>query len=238
MTRTQQPSRLRVRRRVLLASTPIAVVVLALAVKLISVVVVGNSAQQHYAAGEIGALRSDVSVLRVFDVIEPVNGMLAAGGLAVLDDRLDVADAEFSSALAATDPANSCSVRVDLELVRERQGDIDAWEARLDTARERYDSALAVIADAPAECFEGNGDPDPERRAVRQDAAARVAAKIEALGTVVPPGAAPPPPPPAGAPPPVIAAPEPTEAPEGRRLGPAGDDPLEALRQLLRDAAG
>lgn len=238
MTRGPAPARLRLRRRLLMVSTPFAIVLLACAVKLISVVVVGNSAQSQFDAGEIGALRRDVAMLQILNVVEPANAPFAAGGLAVLDGRLDAADAEFSQALARTDSARSCAVRVNLELVRERQGDIDAWEARLDNARERYDSALAVIADAPAECFEGNRDPDPPRQAVRQDAAARVTAKIAALGSVAP--LSPPPPPPAGVPAPAapaFAQPEATESPDAGQLDPSGRDPLDVLRQLLRDAA-
>lgn len=238
MTRPPAPARLRLRRRLLLGSAPVAAVALAVAAKLISVVVVGDSAQEHFAAGEIGALRSDVSVLKIFDVVEPAHTAFAAGGLAVLEDRLDVADTEFSNALADTDSGQSCAVRINLELVRERQGDIDAWEARLDAARERYDSALRVIADAPAGCFGGNSDPDPQRRAVRQDAAARVAAKIRALGTVAPQAAPPPPPAAVPAPPVAVAGePQPTDPPEARQLDPTTGDPLDALRRLLRDAA-
>ena len=237
MTPAPLPARLRRRRRLLMVSTPVAVVALALAVKLISVVVVGGSAQEHFATNEIGSLRSDVSILRILDVIEPANTAFAAGGLAVLEDRLDVADAEFSESLAHIDAARSCAVRVNLELVRERRGDIDAWEARLDTARQRYDSALSVIADAPAECFEGNDDPDAQRRAVRHDAAARVAAKIRALGTLAPPT----PPPPAAVAPapvvPVITVPEQPEQPGARRLDPTDGDPLDVLRRVLRDGA-
>lgn len=239
MTRAPVPGRLRFRRRLLAVSTPVAVITLAVAVKLISVVAVGSSAQEHFSKGDIGALKTDVSMLKIVNVIEPGNAAVAAGGLAVLEDRLDVADAEFSKALAGTDAAHSCEVRVDLELVRERRGDIDAWEARLDTARERYNSALTLIAEAPAECFAGNEDPDPQRRQVRADAAARVAAKISALGTVAP-QAPPSVPPPAAAPAPPapnVAAPEPDVAPDARALDPAGGDPLEVLRRVLRDAA-
>lgn len=238
MTRKQVPARLRLRRRLLLASTPVAVAALVVAAKLISVVVVGDSAREHFAAGDIGALRSDVSILGLLNVIEPANADVAAGGLAVLEDRIDSADAKFSAALEETDAARSCPVRVNLELVRERQGDIDAWEARLDAARARYESALAVMADAPEGCFAGNDDPDPQRRGIRQDAAVRVNAKISALGTVAPPAVAPPPPvaapAPAASPPP---APEAIEAPDVRRLDPSDTEPLDALRQLLRDAA-
>jgi hypothetical protein len=235
---TRVPARLRIRRRLLVLSALPAIIVAVLAVKLISVVVVGSSAQRHFDAGEIGGLRDDVSMLQILNVIEPGNAEFAAGGLAVLEDRLDDADTRFSAAMARADTAQSCPVRVNLELVRERRGDIDAWEARLDDARQRYESALTVIADAPPGCFVGNTDPDQDRRAVRHDAADRVQAKIDGLGTVTPLAPPPPPPPSAPAAPPALpGAPlDPDEPSDVRRLD-LGGDPLDALRQLLRDAA-
>jgi len=213
---------------------------LLVAAKLISVVVAGNAAQRHYDSGDIGALDDDVTVLQVFNVIEPANAPFAAGALAVLDDRLEVADDRFSEALARTDPPHTCPARINLVLVRERRADIDAWEARLDSARTQYLSALQVLADAPAGCFAGNQDTDPQRRAIRAETAARIDAKLRNLGTAAPP----PPlaPPPAAAAPP--AAPPPVSAPgtddpaEARQLDPTAGDPMEVLRRLLRDAAG
>lgn len=236
MTRT--PARVRLRRRLLLMSAPVTLAALVLAAKLISVVLVGGSAQEHFAAGEVGALRDDVSALSLLDIVEPATTAFAAGTLAVREERLDDADARFSEALAGAGPDRSCAVRVNLALVRERRGDIDAWEARLDVARQRYESALDVIAAAPPGCFAGNDDPDEQRRAVRADAAERIAAKIRALGSVAP--LAPPVPPPAAAPAtppaPPVTAPEVADPTDERRLD-RGGDPLEALRQLLRDAA-
>ncbi len=236
---TRVPARVRMRRRLLVLSALPAIMAFVLAVKLISVVVVGDSAQRHFAAGEISALRDDVSLLRILNVAEPANAAFAAGGLAVLEGRLGDADTQFSAVLDRTDAAQSCSVRVNLELVRERQGDIDAWEARVDVARQRYRGALDVINGAPPGCFTGNTDPDPDRQAVRQDAAARVSAKIDGLGTVAP--LAPPSPPPPAAPAAPSAPPntifDPEGLPDSRHLD-LGGDPLEALRQLLRDAAG
>lgn len=226
------------RRRLIMVSALPALIALLLAVKLISVVVVGGSAQRHFAAGDAEGMRDDVSLLRILNVAEPANATFAAGGLAVLEDRLDEADAQFSAVLDRTDAAESCPVRVNLELVRERRGDIDAWEARLDEARQRYDSALSVIADAPAGCFADNTDPDPERQAVRRDAAPRVRAKLDGLGAVVPLAPPPPSPPaaPAAAAAPPSAPPDPGELPDSRHLD-TGGDPLDVLRQVLRDAA-
>ncbi|MDA2891785.1 hypothetical protein PDG61_12745 [Mycolicibacterium sp. BiH015] len=233
------PARIRTRRRLLAFSALPAIAAVVLATKLISVAFVGDSANEHFMSGDIGALREDVSLLQVLNVVEPANAQWAAGGLAVLEDRLDDAQTQFSAALANTDAAQSCPVRVNLELVTERQGDIDAWEARLDEARQTYEHALTVIADAPSECFAGNSDPDPQRKAMRQDAEARVRAKIAGLGTVAP--LAPPSPPPPAAPnapaPPPVTAVDPSAPPDPRRLD-VGGDPLEVLRQILRDAAG
>jgi tetratricopeptide (TPR) repeat protein len=235
------PSRLRLRRRLLVFSAPLVIVALIATVKMISVVVAGNSAVSHFARGDVAALQDDVSALSVLNVIEPAKAPFAAGALAVREGRLDEADARFSEALSRTDPAQSCPVRVNLELVRERQGDVDAWEGRLDPARERYTSALEIVEDAPDGCFRGNTDPDAERRAIRNDAAARLAAKMAGLRAAPPP---PPPPPPQAAPPPpppppaapAAPAPEGTQAP--LRLEPGAGDPIEKLQQLLEDAAG
>jgi hypothetical protein len=237
-----RPSRLRLRRRLLVFSAPVLIVALIAAVKMISVVVAGNSAVSHFSSGDVTALRDDVSALSILNVIEPAKAPFAAGALAVREERLDQADARFTEALSLTEVAQSCPVRVNLELVRERQGDVDAWEGRPDQARERYTSALAIVEGAPGGCFEGNTDPDADRRAIRNDAAARLAAKMAALGTAPPAPPPPPPPPPPAAPPPppplAPAAPEP-EAPQAPlRLEPGAGDPIEKLQQLLEDAAG
>jgi hypothetical protein len=233
------PSRLKLRRRLLMLSAPVVIVMLLAAVKMISVVIAGNSAQSHYAAGDVSGLRADVSTLRLLDVIEPDKALFAAGTLAVLEGRLDQADQQFSEVLTRTDPARSCATRVNLELVRERQGDLEAWEARPDQARISYRSALDLVETAPGGCFAGNTDPDVERRAVRNDAAARLAAKMANL-TAPPPPLAPPPPPTAAPPPPPAVAPaipDPDEPQPLLRLEPGAGDPIERLQQLLEDAA-
>ncbi len=63
MTGAHRPARLRLRRRLLAVSALPVIVVLVFAVKSISVVVLGDSAREHYAAGELAAMRDDVSAL-------------------------------------------------------------------------------------------------------------------------------------------------------------------------------
>lgn len=256
--------RLRLRRRLLVWSAPVALLVVVAAIKMISVVVVGNSAVSNFARGDGAAVRSDASTLGVLNVIEPARAPFARGAAAVLEGRLADADAGFSDALAA---GQSCPVRIDLELVRETQGDVAAAAARTDAAEERYRSALSVVAQAPAGCFAGNDDPQPDRRAVRADADARLTAKIAALHDAAappppalgaPPPPPPPPPPPAGGaaarsdtPPPALGpagdglsdvAPDRLPSPGAppsppHQLNPGTGDPMDRLRQLLTDAA-
>jgi hypothetical protein len=238
MAASRLPSRLKLRRRLLMFSAPVVVVMLLAAVKMISVFAAGNSAESHFTAGEVSGLRADVSTLRIVNVIEQDKALFAAGALAVLEGRLDQADAQFSEALSRTGSAQSCATRVNLELVRERQGDLEAWEGRPNQARDGYRSALTVVEGAPAGCFAGNADPDVERRAIREDSAARLAAKMANLTTAAPTLPAPPPPAVAPSPPPPALAPPESAAPKTPlRLEPGAGDPLERLKQLLEDAA-
>ncbi len=253
-------ARLQLRRRLLIFSAPVVVLATVAAIKMISVVLIGNSAVSHFDRGDGAALRSDAARLGIVNVIEPAKAPFADGVAAVLEGRLADAEADFTLALSH---GQSCSARVNLELVRETQGDVAAAAGRSVAAEERYRSALAVVAQAPAGCFAGNDDPQPDRRTVRAGAEGRLSAKIAWLHAVPPapelgPGQPPPPPPP----PPAGAAPAGSDTP-ATALGPSGQglsdvapdrlpspgappspphqlgggDPLDRLRQLLTDAA-
>ena len=187
-------SRAALRRRLLLFSAPVIVIVIIAVVKLWSVVIAGGAAGADFANGDGGALRDDVSVLSVLNVVEPANADFAAGNLAVLEDRLERAEAQFGLALANTEPARSCPTRINLELVRETLGDraVGASDERL--AIKWYRDALDAIAGAPSECFSGSADPDENRRAVLDGAVARLNEKIRAASATPPPPNNPPPP--------------------------------------------
>ena len=181
-------------------------------------------------------MRGDVAALNVANVVEPEKAYFAAGTLAVLGDRLDDADMQFSAALAHTDHARSCPARINLELVRETLGDRAARALDTDSAVARYRSALAAVEQAPSGCFTGSTDSDEQRRTLLDDAATRLNGKIDAAR--VAPAA---PPPPVGVPPPPPSPPSVASArdqPDGQlRLNPGGTDPLQRLQQILRDAA-
>jgi hypothetical protein len=197
-------------------------VVLVAVVKLVSVGIAGDSAAANFADRDAAALRGDVAVLNVLNVVEPGKAYFAAGALAVLEGRLPDADAQFTQAVARTEPAESCAARVNLALVREALGDkaVDSFDGT--SATKSYLSALAVVQGAPTGCF-----PD--------DTESRLNDKLDAARVAPPPpppppvAAAPPPPPPAGATPP--------DQDIRLRLNPGAGDPLDRLQQILRDAA-
>ncbi|OCB16821.1 hypothetical protein A5717_00145 [Mycolicibacterium porcinum] len=211
------------RRRLLVYSAPVALVLVVAIVKLLSVVVIGHSAAASFADRDTEALAGDVGRLEVLNVVQPGKTSFAAGALAVLEDRLTDADRYFTEAVARLDGAEACSARVNLELVRETLGDRATAASDTRVALGHYLAARDVIDRAPESCFAGNAAP------------ARLNNKIAAAGAGVPPNAPAPSAAVPQAPPPGPAGTAPSRPPN--RLDPTGGDPLERLQQILRDAA-
>lgn len=227
-------ARVRLRRRLLVFSAPIALLLVVVIVKSISVVIAGDSAASAYAERDNDALRRAVDSLTVLNVIEPARAHFAAGSLAVLDNRLEEADRQFSESLARTEPAESCAARVNLVLVRETLGDRAAAMLDTRTAVAHYLDARTVVEQAQQGCFAGNSDADPQRQVLRNDALSRLNQKIDAAQV------APPPPPP----PPEATASPPPQAPSGAAAADTNPElrlepgtPFDRLQQILRDAA-
>jgi hypothetical protein len=227
-------ARLRLRRRLLVFSAPIALLLVVVIVKSLSVVIAGESAVSTFTERDNAGLRRAVDSLTVLNVIEPAKAYFAAGSLAVLDNRLEEADRQFSESLSRTQTGESCSVRVNLELVRETLGDRAAAVLDGRTAVAYFVGARTVVQEAPQGCFAGNTDPDPQRQALRNDALPRLNQKIGAAQVAPPP---PPPAPevPAAPPPPAQAGGTSTDTDAQLRLEPG--TPMEQLQQILRDAA-
>ena len=223
------PSRLRLRRRLVVLSVVPALLLLVVIAKLISVQLVGSSAIGDFAHHDTEALRGDIRALSLLNVIEPQNVTFAQGDLAVLEGRLNDAERDFNSALARA-AGDDCTARVNLELVRETLGDLAARSGDKANARQRYTSALEVVTGAPpaANCFKGNSDPNPDRCRIRDATPERLNDKLKSLDRppAPPPGAPasvgptdpsaplmptslPPPPPPAGPPTPEAPTPPP-----------------------------
>jgi hypothetical protein len=217
-------TRRRFRRRLLVFSLPVVLVLVAVIVKIAGVLVVGNSVVSDFGRHDIDALRDDLDSLSTFNLIEPHKLPFAQGDLAVLEGRLDDAERYFVDALSRTPADASCPTRINLELVRETQADLAARGGDKAKAEERYNGALEAVTDAPANCFAGNSDPNAERKHIRQDAEPRLKAKIASLHR--PPAPPSPPPPTVSATPPSPSL-SPTQLP-GAPPPPTGAPPTEA----------
>jgi len=228
------PARLRLRRRLLVFSAPVAVLLVVVIVKSLSVGIAGDSAASAFTERDNAALRRAVNSLTVLNVIEPAKAYFAAGALAVLDNRLEEADHQFSESLARTEPAESCAARVNLQLVRETLGDRAAAVLDGRTAIAQYVSARTVVEQAPQGCFAGNADTDPERQVLRDDTLRRLNAKIGAAQIAPPPA---PPPPGVSATPPPRAQSGGSSAETDTQLRLEPGTPMDQLQQILRDAA-
>ena len=171
-------TRLRLRRRLIVLSLPVALAILTLAAMLATVLLTGRNVVEDYSRHDTAALRSDLDTLGRFNILEPHKLPFAQGDLAVLEGRLDDAETSFREALSARE---ACPTRINLELVVETQGDLAAARGDIDTAEQRYTSARDTVRGAGESCFAGNDDPDPDRRHIREDAEPRLVAKIDSL---------------------------------------------------------
>ncbi len=149
---------IRVRRRLLVLSAPLALILALTIVKIVSAVLAGSAAATAFADRDTQAMGGAVDVLNVVNVVEPAKAHFAAGVLAVLDNRLEDADREFSASLARAD---DCAARVNLEFVRETLGDRAFAAFDGERALGWFVGARQVIAQAADGCFTGNSDPDP-----------------------------------------------------------------------------
>ncbi len=172
----------------------------------------------------------------MLNVVQPAKAHFAAGGLAVLENRLPEADRQFSESLNRTAPAESCPARVNLELIRETLGDRAAAVFDARSAVAQYLSARTIVEQAEPGCFAGNTDPNSQRQGLRNDALRRLDQKVAAV-QIAPPPPAPPPGATAAPPPPPQQSGGPTNPETQLRLDPGAGTPLDRLQQILRDAA-
>lgn len=136
-----------------------AVVLLALvALKLVTMVALGEEARQAYAAGNITGVAQAAARLDILNVIEPHKAPFAAGDAKVLGGDLDGARADFEEALtlAPRDSREACQIRVNLVLSLQKLGDAAQAAGQAASATAYYERVKAVVAEAPQGCFQGD----------------------------------------------------------------------------------
>ena len=161
---SQGPSRKVLRRRLIVFSVVPAVLLVAIAVKLMAMVVYGNSARSHYLDYDSYSLSDDVRKLKSLNVIDSYKPYFADGDRYVLEGKLADAESEFKKSLSLVSQERSCPVRINLEVVLEALGDLKYADQHRDQAKPLWIEALKVTQEAPGGCFDTTTEPDEERR--------------------------------------------------------------------------
>lgn len=172
-------SRKLLRRKLILLSILPALVLVAIGVKLVTMVAYGYAARSDYLEYDSHGLADDVQVLKSMNAIDSYKAYFAEGDRYALEGRLTDAEAEFKTSLSLVDPAQSCPVRINLEVVLETQGDLKSADNRRDEAKPLWQEALKTVQEAPAGCFDTQTEPDEEQRLHRNQTEQRLLDKLK-----------------------------------------------------------
>ncbi|PYI67485.1 hypothetical protein CVV68_10365 [Arthrobacter livingstonensis] len=158
------------RRKLLLFSTPVLLLALLLACKLLSLPIFAGQAAHSFGLGNgDGTLRA-ARVMGAANVVERWKAPFAAGDGHVLRGEYPAARDEFAAALALAPEAAACKVRVNLVLTLEQLGDAAAKAGDPASAANHFRAGASEVAQAPRGCFiphEG-GNKDGEGDRLRQ----------------------------------------------------------------------
>jgi uncharacterized membrane protein YgcG len=177
--------RRRYRRRLVVASLPLVVIVALVALKLLSLPFFAGIAQATYDRGSYDSSVTASNGLGPVNILEPwvryFDRGAALGRIGVLvDSRTDLEKA--LALVPASNVAASCRVRTDLVLVVEQQGDSAVLDQEYTQAESFYAHALALYNAAPSGCFNTpNTSASPPSRKPLQDAHGRLEQKQQAL---------------------------------------------------------
>lgn len=174
--------RRRLRRRLLLWSAPVVLVVLIVALKLLSLPAFAALAQWSYGDREFERSASLTEPLGFANVVEPWVHHFDRGTAYAQIGVLDVARGEFVTALdlAPDDATISCVIRVNLVLTIEAQGDAALLELRYADAEALYELGQKTVDEAPEGCFQPPEDPQqPDTSQPLDDARQRLDEKGE-----------------------------------------------------------
>lgn len=166
-----EPSpRLRRRRKLLLASAPVALVAVVVAVKLLSLPISAGQAQQAFDGGRGERTLKAGQAMGVLNMVERWKAHFAQGDGHVLLGDFHKAQEQFVAALDLVPANESCKVRVNLVLTLEKLGEAKDKAGDPASAQALYAEGSEVVAQAPRDCFapESDGNKDGEGQALTE----------------------------------------------------------------------
>jgi len=153
MTGPSAPRLLR-RRRLLVASAPVALLLLFVALRLLTLNPVHERTLAGYLAGDKPQTLSWAEKLGWVNVVESFRAPFAVGDAHVLSGHFALARPAFEEAfdLVPKGGVEECKVRVNLGLTYEALGDMAKARERTEEWKQFYDKGIAITRDRPPVC--------------------------------------------------------------------------------------
>lgn len=178
MSATDDATRLRRRRRLLLTAAPGVLVTAVLAVKLLSLPLSAGQAADAFVGGDAAGTLSAGKAMSALNLVERYKAHFALGDGHALDGNFALARTEFATALELAPHDESCKVRVNLVLSLEKLGAEKTEAGDTASAMEFFAEGSMLVAQAPRDCFAPNSanNSQGEGEALKQ-AAERLAGR-------------------------------------------------------------
>lgn len=173
-----RPSRLKLRRKLLLWSIPVLVLLLVLAVKIASVGILGNKLPGQFAARDDAAMQNTLEWIDVGNTGRGFREKLAQGDQLMLLGDVPGAFEQFRAAHELEPSA--CSPRGNFALTAERLSDNELKQGHFTKARELLTPAAEAAKGDPG-CFATFPSASPDVRAFVGDTPERLSVKLAAL---------------------------------------------------------
>lgn len=173
-----RPSRLRLRRKLLLWSIPVLVLLLLLAIKIASVGILGNKLPRQFAARDDAAMQNTLEWIDVGNIGRGFREKLAQGDLLMLRGDVHGAFEEFKA--AHEKEPSACPPRGNFVLIAEKLSDNELTQGHFTKAREILTPAVDAATGDPG-CFATFPSASPDVRAFVKETPDRLSNKLAAL---------------------------------------------------------
>lgn len=148
----------KLRKRLFLWAIPLAILVALLAIKLISMSIVGGRSVSLYEGGDYEGSLNSSQQQKFVNIIERWKAPYNTGTNYLQLGLLPEARAELESALPLASPLEQCPIRSNLAITLERMGDAELAAGRVNEARDLWMQGLTVLDQAAPECDESTSD--------------------------------------------------------------------------------
>ncbi|WP_223587409.1 hypothetical protein [Microbacterium sp. OVT16B] len=163
-----------VRRWVAVGALPLVLVALLFVGKLLSMYAFAHQAISSYVVDDYAGSEASARNQEFLNWFEPYKAPFNVGTALAGAEKLPEARAKLEESLALAHGLEVCTVRINLALVIERQGDAAREGGDGAAAAEFYGEALTVTAETPAECDsedaqKQSSDPDRDMKKTTDD---------------------------------------------------------------------